>query len=121
MLLGIDSLTIEAEWTQYSDYAAWRARFERVWQAAIVHLGPPAVGYQGLRYIDHLDAVSSARKSRNRSPPAWRLLTQSPSSIASQLRLSEAGAWEQAPRVAVRSSSEPDNSPPITVSDDDDE
>lgn len=52
---------------------------------------------------------------------AWRLLTQSPSSVASQLRLSEDGAWEQVPRVAVRSSNEPDNSPPITVSDDDDE
>jgi hypothetical protein len=51
----------------------------------------------------------------------WRLLTQSPSSVASRLRLAEDGAWEQVPRVAVRSSNEPDNSPPITVSDDDDE
>lgn len=55
VLLGIDSLTIEAEWTQYTEYTAWRARFERVWQAAVEHLGPSAVVYQGLRYIDHLE------------------------------------------------------------------
>ena len=55
VLLGLDSLTIEAEWTQYTEYAAWRARFERVWQAASEHLGPSVVLYQGLRYIDHLE------------------------------------------------------------------
>jgi hypothetical protein len=51
----------------------------------------------------------------------WRLVTARPSRLASQLRLSEDGSWEQVPRVAVRASNEPDNSPPITVSDDDDE
>ncbi len=51
----------------------------------------------------------------------WRLVTERPSRLSSQLRLSEDGSWEQVPRVAVRSSNEPDNSPPITVSDYDDE
>ena len=51
----------------------------------------------------------------------WRLVTERPSRLSSHLRLSEDGSWEQVPRVAVRSSNEPDNSPPITVSDDDDE
>ncbi len=55
VLLGTDVLTIEAEWTQYTEYAEWRSRFEQVWQAAITHLGPSVVLQQGLRYIDHLE------------------------------------------------------------------
>ena len=55
VLLGTDTLTIEAEWTRYTEYSAWRVRFERVWQAAVEHLGPAGVLYQGLRYIDHLE------------------------------------------------------------------
>jgi uncharacterized protein (TIGR04255 family) len=55
VLLSTDSLTIEAEWTQYTEYNEWRSRFGRVWQAAIDHLEPTTVLYQGLRYIDHLE------------------------------------------------------------------
>lgn len=55
VLLGTDTLTIEAEWTQYTEYTAWRTRFEQVWQAALEHLRPSGVLYQGLRYIDHLE------------------------------------------------------------------
>jgi uncharacterized protein (TIGR04255 family) len=55
VLLGTDTLTIEAEWTQYTEYRAWRVRFEHVWRAALEHLGPSGVLYQGLRYIDHLE------------------------------------------------------------------
>jgi hypothetical protein len=51
----------------------------------------------------------------------WGLATGRSSRVESHLRLSEDGSWEQVPRVAVRSNNEPDNSPPITVSDDDDE
>jgi uncharacterized protein (TIGR04255 family) len=55
VLLATDALTVEAEWTQYTEYAEWRARFERVWQAALAHLAPQIVLQQGLRYIDHLE------------------------------------------------------------------
>lgn len=52
---------------------------------------------------------------------AWNRLARRPSVLKPEVRLSEDGAWEQVPRVAVRSSMDPDNSPPILVSDDDDE
>ena len=55
VLLGTDVLTLEAEWTQYTEYTEWRTRFERVWQAAIEHLAPSLIVQQGLRYIDHLE------------------------------------------------------------------
>ena len=65
VVLAPTSLTLEAG-VGYTDFGEFVSRFERIWAAAVEHIGPTRRVQQGLRYINHIEG--------DLAPSDWRTL-----------------------------------------------
>jgi len=62
IVVGQSSLALQSSSKDYTGYAEFRERFERVWDAALTLLRPAKRVQQGLRYVNHIEGKKSGHE-----------------------------------------------------------